>query len=125
MRPHARERIPSATAAYIEAYLALELSAQETQTLVDRLITITAALTEREMRLCSDAWKFARINELPSLRDAASEPGRLIRLTKMPAARQVLQAIADWRKKRSYLQQLWDNLPAEVRMMLKEPETLD
>jgi hypothetical protein len=43
----------------------------------------------------------------------------------MPAARQVLQAIADWRKKRSYLQQLWDNLPAEVRMMLKEPETLD
>ena len=125
MRPHARERIPSATAAYLEAYVALELSAQETQTLVDRLITITAALTDTGTRLRRDAWKFAGINELSSLRDAASEHGRSIRLTKMPTAEQLLEAIGDWRKKRNYLQQLWDNLPAEVRMILKVPETLD
>ena len=43
----------------------------------------------------------------------------------MPKAAQMLEAIADWRKKRNYLQQLWDNLPAEVRAMLKVPETLD
>jgi len=73
----------------------------------------------------ADAWKFARINELSSLRDAASEFGRVTRLTKMPTAKQLIEAIADWRKKRNYLQQLWDNLPAEVRMMLKTPETLD
>ena len=125
MRPHARERIPSATAAYLEAYVALELSAQETQTLVDRLITITVGLTDTGTRLRGDAWKFAGIKELPSLRNAASEFGRLIRLTKMPTAEQLLEAIADWRKKRNYLQQLWDNLPAEVRTMLKVPETLD
>ena len=125
MRPHARERIPSATAAYLEAYVALELSAQETQALVDRLITITVALTDTGTRLRSDAWKFARVNELSSLRGAASDFGRPIRLTKMPTADQLLEAIADWRKKRNYLQQLWDNLPAEVRVMLKVPETLD
>jgi hypothetical protein len=125
MRPHARERIPSATAAYLEAYVALELSDQETQALVDRLITITVALTDTGTRVRGDAWKFARINELSSLRDAASEFGRLTRLTKMPTAKQLLDAIADWRKKRNYLQQLWDHLPAEVRVMLKVPETLE
>jgi len=72
-----------------------------------------------------DAWKFAGIKELHSLRNAASEFGRLIRLTRMPTAEQLLEAIADWRKKRNYLQQLWDNLPAEVQLMLKVPETLD
>jgi hypothetical protein len=125
MRAHARERIPSATAAYLEAYAALELSAQEAQILVDRLITITVALTDTGTRLRGDAWKFARINELSSPRNAASENGRSIRLTKMPKAAQMLEAIGDWRKKRNYLQQLWDNLPAEVRVMLKVPETLD
>jgi hypothetical protein len=125
MRPHTRERIPNATATYLEAYVALELSAQETQTLVDRLITITVALTDTGTRLRSSAWKFAGINELPSLPGAATEFGRSIRLTKMPTAKQLLDAIADWRKKRNHLQQLWDNLPAEVRIMLKVPETLD
>jgi hypothetical protein len=48
-----------------------------------------------------------------------------MRLTKMPRAEQILDAIADWRKKHSYLQQLWNTLPAEVQMMLKVPETLD
>jgi hypothetical protein len=125
MRAHARERIPSATAAYLEAYTALELSAREAQTLVDTLITITVALTDTGTRLRGDAWKFARINELSSLRGAASQQGRSIRLSIMPKAAQMLEAIADWRKKRNYLQQLWDNLPAEVRAMLKVPETLD
>jgi hypothetical protein len=114
MRPHARERIPRATAAYLEAYGALELSAQEAQTLVDRLITMTVALTDTGTRIRGDAWKLAGIKELHSLRNAASEFGRLIRLTKMPAAEQLLDAIADWRKKRNYLEQLWDNLPTEV-----------
>jgi hypothetical protein len=125
MRPHARERIPSATAAYLEAYVALELSAQEAQTLVDRLITITVALTDTGTRVRGDAWKFAGIKEIHSLRNGSSEFGQLIRLTKMPTTDQLLEAIADWRKKRNYLQQLWDNLPAEVRVMLKVPETLD
>ena len=66
MRAHARERIPSATAAYLEAYAAIELSAREAQTLVDTLITITVALTDTGTRLRGDAWKFARINELSS-----------------------------------------------------------
>ena len=83
------------------------------------------ALTDTGTRLRSDAWKFARVNELSSLRGAASDFGRPIRLTKMPTADQLLEAIADWRKKRNYLQQLWDNLPAEVRAMLKVPATLD
>jgi len=125
MRPHARERIPSATAAYLEAYVALELSAQEAQTLVDRLITITVALTDTGTRVRGDAWKFAGIKEIHSLRNGSSEFAQLIRLTKMPTTNQLLEAIADWRKKRNYLQQLWDNLPAEVRVMLKVPETLD
>jgi len=125
MRPHARERIPNATAAYLEAYVALEFSAQKAQTFVDRLSTIIVALTDTGTRLRSDAWKFAAIKELPSLPGAAIEFGRSIRLTKMPTAEQLLEAIGDWRKKRNYLQQLWDNLPAEVRTMLKVPETLD
>ncbi len=37
----------------------------------------------------------------------------------------MLEAIGDWRKKRKYLQQLWDHLPAEVRVSLKVPDTLD
>jgi hypothetical protein len=93
MRAHARERIPSATAAYLEAYAALEVSAREAQTLVDRLITITVALTDTGTRLRGDAWKFARINELSSLRGAASEHGRSIRLSIMPKAVQMLEAI--------------------------------
>jgi hypothetical protein len=125
MRAHARERIPSATAAYLEAYAALEVSAREAQTLVDRLITIMVALTDTGIRLRGDAWKFALINELPSLRDAAGDGGRSIRLTDMPKAAQMLEAIGEWRKKRKYLQQLWDHLPAEVRVTLKVPDTLD
>jgi hypothetical protein len=125
MRAHARERIPSATAAYLEAYAALELSAREAQTLVDRLITITVALTDTGTRVRGDAWKFAGIKEIHSLPKGASEFGQLIRLTEMPTAKQLLEAIGDWRKKRNYLQQLWDNLPAEVRVTLKVPETLD
>jgi hypothetical protein len=48
-----------------------------------------------------------------------------MRLTKMPKAEEILDAIADWRKKRSYLQQLWNTLPAEVQISLTVPETLD
>src|SRR5258708_30951478 len=123
MRPHARERIPSATAAYLEAYVALELSDQETQALVDRLITITVALTDTGTRVRGDAWKFARINELSSLRDAASEFGRLTRLTKMPTAKQLLDAIAAWRKKRTYIHTLWVLLPADDHVMWTVLET--
>jgi hypothetical protein len=125
MRPQARERIPNATAAYLEAYVALELSARKAQTFVDRLSKVIVALTDTGTRLRSDAWKFAGINELPSLPGAATEFGRSIRLTKMPTAEQLLEAIGDWRKKRNYLQQLWDSLPAEVRIALKLPEAMD
>jgi hypothetical protein len=122
----ARERIPSATAAYLEAYVALELSAHKTQALVDRLRSITLALTGAGTSPSRNgAWKVAAIDELPALLNAVGESGQSVRLTKMPRAGQLLEAIADWRKKRNYLQQLWNNLPAEVRIMLKLPETLD
>jgi hypothetical protein len=123
---HARERIPNATAAYLEAYVALELSARKTQTLVDRLRSITLPLTGAGTSPSrNDVWKVAAIDELPALVSAASELGQSVRLTKMPTAGQLLEAIGDWRKKRSYLQQLWNSLSAEVRIMLKLPETLD
>jgi hypothetical protein len=126
MRVRARERLPSATAAYLEAYVALELSASKTQTLVDQLRGIALALTDAgTFSARKDAWKVARIHELPTLRSAAGELSQSMRLTKMPRAEQILDAIANWRKKRSYLQQLWNTLPAEVQMMLKVPETLD
>lgn len=125
IRPHTRERLPNATAAYLEAYVALELSAERAQGLVDRLRTIVGALSDTGTHLRIDAWKFTGISELPAVRSLASEPGQPIRLTKMPTAEQLLEAIAEWRKKRNHLQYLWDNLPDEVRMILKVPETLD
>jgi len=126
MRVRARERLPSATAAYLEAYVALELSASKTQTLVDHLRGIALALTDAGMFSARNtAWKVARIHELPTLRSATGELDQSMRLTKMPRAEQILDAIADWRKKRSYLQQLWNTFPAEVQIMLKVPETLD
>jgi hypothetical protein len=126
MRLRARERLPSATAAYLEAYVALELSASKTQTLVDQLQGIALALTDAgTFSGRNDAWKVARIHELPTLRSATGELDQSMRLTKMPRAEQILDAIADWRKKRSYLQQLWNTFPAEVQIMLKVPETLD
>lgn len=126
MRLQARNRIPNVAAAYLEAYVALEISAHRAQALVERLRTITIMLTEAgTARTRKDAWKVAGIDELPTLVNTANESGKSIRLTKMPGAEQLLEAIADWRKKRSYLQQLWDSLPAEVRTMLKLPETLD
>ena len=125
IRAHARERIPNATAAYIEAYVALEFCAQKTQALVDRMLTVTGTLTDTGTRLRHDAWKFAPIDELPARRGALGADGRSIRLGHMPRAEQLLEAIADWRKKRNYLQQLWDHLPHEARVTLKVPETLD
>lgn len=126
MRLRARERLPSATAAYLEAYVALELSASKTQTLVDRLRGIALALTDAEtLGARNDSWKVARIHELPTLRSATGELRQSMRLTKMPRAEQILDAIAGWRKKRSYLQQLWNTLPPEVQIVLKVPETLD
>lgn len=125
-RHQARERLPSATAAYLEAYLALEASAGKAQALVDRLRAIALALADKGFSGSRrDAWKAARIDELPTLLSAAGEFGKPMRLTGMPRAEQLLEAIADWRKKRSYLQQLWSGLPAEVQLVLKLPETLD
>ena len=125
MRAHARERIPSATAAYLEAYVALEVSAQETQPLIDRLCMVVVALTDTGTRLRGDAWKFAEIDELPLPPGAPVGSRRAIRLTKTPSAEELLEAIGEWRKKRNYLQQLWDHLPPEVRTTLKQPGTLD
>ncbi len=126
MRHQARERVPSAIAAYLEAYAALEAAAGKAQALVDRLRTIALALTDMGFPGSrSDAWKAARIDELPTLLGAAGEFGKPLRLTGMPKAEQLLEAIASWRKKRSYLQQLWNGLPAEVQVVLKLPGTLD
>ena len=126
MRHQAQERIPSATAAYLEAYSALEASAGKAQALVDRLLTIALALTDTGSLVgLSDAWKAVRIDELPTLKKMAGELGKPMRLTGMPKAEQLLEAIASWRKKRNYLQQLWDGLPAEVQAVLKFPQTLD
>jgi hypothetical protein len=121
-----RERLPNAAAAYLEAYIALETSAHKAQTLVDRLLSITLALTgESISRSRNSGWKVAAIQELPTLEGAASYAGHLVRVAKIPKAEQLLEAIGDWRKKRNYLQQLWDRLPGEVRTILKLPETLD
>lgn len=126
MRLQARERTPNAAAAYLEAYVAVELSARKTQTLVEGLRAITLVLTDMGTpRACNDAWKVARIDELPTPGSAVREASESVRLTKMPRAEQLLEAIGAWRKKRNYLQQLWNSLPAEVRIMLKVPETLD
>jgi hypothetical protein len=125
IRHHARERIPNATAAYLEAYAALEVSARRAQSLVDRLATILGALTDTGTRLRADAWKFAPIKELPNSRTGVAALKSPIRLTSVPLTEQLLEAIADWRKKRSHLQQLWNSLPPDVRANLRVPETLD
>ena len=125
MRPQARERIPTAAAAYLEAYVALELSARKAQALIDQLTAVVGALNDTGTRIRADAWKFASVKELTSWRAGIGALRSPIRLASMPRANQVLEAIADWRKKRSYLQALWENLPLEIRATLKEPETLD
>jgi len=73
----------------------------------------------------ADAWKIAPVKELTGWRAGMTVLKPPIRLASMPRADQLLEAIAGWRKKRSYLQSLWENLPSEVRMTLKVPETLD
>ncbi|HEY2524756.1 MAG TPA: hypothetical protein VGI29_06835 [Candidatus Binataceae bacterium] len=126
MKPLAQERIAGAAAAYLEAYDALERAAERTQRLVDRLIAIALALTDTGARLRDDAWKHAAFGELPAISAApAAASGPAIRLGKTPTSNQLLEAIADWRKKRRYLQQLWQSLPAEMRATLKMPATLD
>jgi len=126
MKPLAQERVASVAAAYLEAYDALERAAERTQGLVDRLIAIALALTDTGTRLRDDAWKHAVIGELPAISAAPAATSRpAIRLGKTPTSKQLLEAVADWRKKRSYLQQLWESLPPEMRANLKVPATLD
>jgi hypothetical protein len=123
-KSHAREHISGAAAAYLEAYDALERAAEKTQILVNRLIAIAVALTDTGTRLRDDAWKHAALGELSAV-SAAPAFGPTVRLCNTPTAKQLLEAIADWRKKRIYLQRLWESLPAEMRATLKMPETLD
>lgn len=126
MKPLAQERVAGAAAAYLEAYDALERAAERTQRLVDRLIAIAVALADTGTRPRDDAWKHAAIGELPAISVApAAASGPAIRLGRTPTSKQLLEAIADWRKKRSYLQQLWESLPPEMRRTLKVPATLD
>ena len=105
--------------------MALEFSARKAQALVDQLTTVAGALNDTGTRIRADAWKFASVKELTSWRTGIGALRSPIRLAGMPRAEQLLEAIADWRKKRSYLQTLWDSLPLEIRITLKEPETLD
>jgi hypothetical protein len=124
MKSQAREHITGAAAAYLEAYDALERAAEKTQILVNRLIAIAVALTDTGTRLRDDAWKHAAIGELSAV-FAAPAFAPAIRLGNTPTAKQLLEAIADWRKKRIHLQRLWESLPAETRAPLKVPATLD
>jgi hypothetical protein len=122
----ARGRHPSAASAYHEAYVALEVSASKAQALVDQVLRIALMLTDARTPIArTNEWKSARIDELPTLLDALGESGQSMRLAKLPKAEQLLEAIADWRKKRNYLQRLWNILAVEARMALKSPETLD
>ena len=54
-----RERLPNAAAAYLEAYIALETSAHKAQTLVDRLLSLTLALTGESISRSRNPCKFS------------------------------------------------------------------
>jgi hypothetical protein len=122
----ARERFPTGASAYAEAYNAVEVSARKAQALLDALWETVLALAEPGMTHGrGDAWKVARIVELGAPRTSNGELPLPVSVNRMPTAGQMLDAIADWRKKRGYLDYLWSRLPAEVQANAKPPETLD
>ncbi len=122
----ARKRFPTAASAYLEAYNAVEISARKAQALVDALGKMAFALTEAgAVHGHHDAWKIARIAELAPSRGKSSDLLSPMSVARMPTSRQLLDAIAEWRKKREYLDYLWSSLPAEERNALKFPGTLD
>jgi hypothetical protein len=122
----ARKRFPTAASAYLEAYNAVEISASKAQALVDAFKKMAIALTEAGAAYGrSDAWKTAKIAELAPPRGKTSNLFAPFSLARIPTSKQLLDAIAEWRKKREYLDYLWSSLAAEDRASLKSPATLD
>ena len=120
------ENSPSPIEFYLSAYNALEAATKRTQILIDTLHR--AALVLSQFGAAggrSDAWKRAEIEELEPLSDKHAPLRWQISLAAMPTARQLLDAIGDWREKRVKLEEQWNQLSPEVQSVLKGPESLD
>ncbi len=117
---------PSPIEYYLAAYNALEAATKRTQILIDTLHR--AALVLSQFGAAggrSDAWKKAEVEELEPLDDKQSALRWQISLAAMPTARQLLDAISDWREKRVKLDEQWEQLSPEAQAVLKTPSTLD
>ena len=117
---------PSLIEYYLAAYTALESATKRTQVLVDTLHRTALVLSQMGATGGrSDAWKKAEIEELEPAAETPTAIRWQVSLAPMPTARQLLDAIADWREKRAKVAEQWDRLPAEVQAALKAPSTLD
>jgi hypothetical protein len=120
------ENRPSPIEYYLAAYNALEAATKRTQILVDNLHRMALVLSQfGAAGGRSDAWKKAEIEELESSPDTHTALRWQINLAAMPTARQLLDAIADWREKRIKLAEQWNQLPKEAQSVLKSPACLD
>jgi hypothetical protein len=73
----------------------------------------------------SDAWKAADIEDLEPAAEKRSALSWRIGLAAIPTARQLLDAIGDWREKRKALDEKWNCLSPDVQAVMKSPDTVD
>jgi hypothetical protein len=117
---------PSPIEYYLAAYNALEAATKRTQILVDTMHRTALVLSQfGAAGGRSDAWKKAEIEELESVPDTQTALRWQVSLAAMPTARQLLDAIADWREKRTKLSEQWNHLPSDAQAVLKSPASLD
>jgi hypothetical protein len=121
---HPGRQDPIAT--YLEAYQALQLAEENVQILVASLERFAFVLCQAGAAAGrNDAWKITRIQELgPSTREKWRAVKWSVRLAELPTSAQLLEAIADWRKKREAAEALWNGLSPETRAGVKPPEAL-
>ena len=121
---HPGRQDPIAT--YLEAYQALQLAEENVQILVASLERFAFVLCQAGAAAGrNDAWKITRIQELgPPAREKWRAVKWSVRLAELPTSAQLLEAIADWRKKREAAEALWNGLSPETRTAVKPPEAL-
>jgi hypothetical protein len=111
---------------YLAAYNALETATKRTQNLVDALHRTAMFLSQfGASGGRSDAWKTADIVELEPPVEKAKALSWRVSLTALPTAQVLLDAVRDWREKRTLLDEKWGCLTAEIQAVMKSPDTLD
>ena len=111
-------------ATYLEAYHALHSAEENVQILVASFERFAFVLCQAGAAAGhNDAWKITRIEELgPPARGKWRAVKWSVRLAELPTSAQLLEAIADWRKKREAAEALWNGLSLETRTGVKPPE---